>query len=903
MKRLFFLIVIAWSAAFPQSVPQTNNLHLNLPTPKSYYGPGTLNWGPLLNNNSYIIDVALCGFQNTHIRNGDILFWNQPINCWAYLPGNNTGTQFLSESATGVPSWSSSSGTIGGPGTSVVGDAACWNNTLGTLLSDCGHPPLLNALTLPGALSIPVLSASSNNVGEYLTLTGNGSKAATASGTFTTNHCAEWDASSNLIDSGTACLALTPTGTGSKVITSTIGSEVVGNCAFWDTNVNVNEAASPCGNVYTSGGNSYGGGLNNFSGATLELPTHSPDTTAGYISFSGGTNTISVGIGGGVSNFTAFYPSTASAPNPNNCVKWLGSGYGLADTGAPCGSGGGITGPGTTTVGSVVVWNNTSGTVVADAGHKPLLTQISSPPATVWVPLMSASTNIAGGSLGTSNTSTPTEVLTFTGSTTTNDCVKLNNQGDAVDAGAPCGAGTSSLTNTHIFVGNASNVATDVALSGDATMANTGALTNTGLNGVSLGGLATGFLFNTTSTGVPSSVAFTGTGSVVRATSPTLVTPALGTPSALVLTNATALPGGQITGSQSIPPSTLPLATTSAFGAFKPDGSTITCSAGVCSSSGSMVYPGTGIAKSTGSAWATSLGQQGTDTNLMSSGTVSGAAGTAVCLDAQSGLTTSNCAAAGSASLTFSSIGDGQVSAYQTITTTGAALSASSVVSIGPPSGLPNGWMFTYTVTGSNTVSLAVFNRTGATATLGPLTWTVASGGGGSGGGGGTVTAVTGTAPIVSSGGTTPAISVASATSSSLGVVQPDNSTITISGGVISAVGGGGGVTSIGGATGVVLSGGSGGFACTPGSGGPCDVVPSVVSFQAQAETWPGLKSVTQPFGKKVYTVATLPATCTQGQEAAVSDASSPTYLGTLTGGSTTFTPVACRGSNTWISY
>jgi hypothetical protein len=37
--------------------------------------------------------------------------------------------------------------------------------------------------------------------------------------------------------------------------------------------------------------------------------------------------------------------------------------------------------------------------------------------------------------------------------------------------------GTSSLTNTHIFVGNGSNVATDVAMSGDATMANTGALT------------------------------------------------------------------------------------------------------------------------------------------------------------------------------------------------------------------------------------------------------------------------------------------------------------------------------------------------------------------------------------------------------------------------------------------
>jgi hypothetical protein len=40
--------------------------------------------------------------------------------------------------------------------------------------------------------------------------------------------------------------------------------------------------------------------------------------------------------------------------------------------------------------------------------------------------------------------------------------------------------------------------------------------------------------------GLPSSS--TGTGDIVRATSPTLVTPALGTPSALVLTNATGLP-------------------------------------------------------------------------------------------------------------------------------------------------------------------------------------------------------------------------------------------------------------------------------------------------------------------------------------------------------------------------
>lgn len=45
-----------------------------------------------------------------------------------------------------------------------------------------------------------------------------------------------------------------------------------------------------------------------------------------------------------------------------------------------------------------------------------------------------------------------------------------------------------------------------------------------------------------------SAASTTGSGSVVLATSPTLVTPALGTPSAIVLTNATGLPVGAITG-------------------------------------------------------------------------------------------------------------------------------------------------------------------------------------------------------------------------------------------------------------------------------------------------------------------------------------------------------------------
>lgn len=52
----------------------------------------------------------------------------------------------------------------------------------------------------------------------------------------------------------------------------------------------------------------------------------------------------------------------------------------------------------------------------------------------------------------------------------------LTFNGTAWTSAAPAGA-SAALTDSHILVGNASNVATDVAMSGDATIANTGAVT------------------------------------------------------------------------------------------------------------------------------------------------------------------------------------------------------------------------------------------------------------------------------------------------------------------------------------------------------------------------------------------------------------------------------------------
>jgi hypothetical protein len=75
----------------------------------------------------------------------------------------------------------------------------------------------------------------------------------------------------------------------------------------------------------------------------------------------------------------------------------------------------------------------------------------------------------------------------------------------------------------------------------------TGLPISTGVSGLAAG-IAT-FLATPNSANLATAVTNeTGTGSLVFATSPTLVTPALGTPSALVLTNATGLPNASVIG-------------------------------------------------------------------------------------------------------------------------------------------------------------------------------------------------------------------------------------------------------------------------------------------------------------------------------------------------------------------
>ena len=197
-------------------------------------------------------------------------------------------------------------------------------------------------------------------------------------------------------------------------------------------------------------------------------------------------------------------------------LRWfLDLSKGLNAGGGPAGA---IYGPPTSVSGHVVLWDNTTGTLLKDGGALGSAAYQNSSafqpagsyaPATVGTAILYgdglggfssvtigtgvsfvAGTLSATGSGGTVTSVGATTPLTSSGGATPS--IGMVNQGTVTTvlhgnaAGNPAFSAVTALdapdllpkalTNTHIFVGNASNIATDVALSGDAVISNTGVL-------------------------------------------------------------------------------------------------------------------------------------------------------------------------------------------------------------------------------------------------------------------------------------------------------------------------------------------------------------------------------------------------------------------------------------------
>ena len=391
-------------------------------------------------------------------------------------------------------------------------------NAQGQLTAASATAVIAPAGTLSGTtLNSTVVSSSLTSVGTITTGVWNGTTIGTAYGgtgltTFTAANNAIYSTSSSALTAGTLPIAAGGTGqtTASAAfnalspITST-GDLIIGNGVNSATRL----AIGANGYVLTSNGTTATwaastGGVSSFqtslSGLTPSTSTTGAITLAGTLgATSGGTSQTTYSTG------DILY---ASATNTLSKLSATTNGYVL------------------TLVGGVPAWAASTGGVTSFSAGSTGLT-----PNTATTGPITLGGTLAVGYGGTGLTSTPAngqiDIGNGTGFTRT-----TITQGTGVTITNGVGSITVANAGVTSFSGGSTGLTPSTGTTGAITLAGTLAIANGGTGITSFG------------TGVQTALGqnVTGSGGIVLSNSPTLVTPALGTPSALVLTNATGLP-------------------------------------------------------------------------------------------------------------------------------------------------------------------------------------------------------------------------------------------------------------------------------------------------------------------------------------------------------------------------
>ena len=355
---------------------------------------------------------------------------------------------------------------------------------------------VLGALTAttPSGLSLPSCSSASSAL-TWTTGTGFG--------------CNTISSGSGTVTSGTAGQAAVYASTGTTVSGVTIGGDATLNTGTGSLTVTKTNGTSfsalatttPGTGVATALGVSVGtAGSVVVNGGALGTPSSGTLTSATGLPISTGVSGLGTGVAsalGNTVNQTSGISLVNATPTVGHCLQWASGG--VADAGGACTTGGGGGTVTSGTAGQITYYASTGTAVSGAATGTGVLTALSNNTgASGGVPVLAS-----GGYL----------------------------------AAAQFPAMTGDVTNS------AGSLSTTVGAIGGKSISLAGSFTTSGAFSTTLTTTAnTSLTLPTSGTVTALGNTVTGSGSIVLATSPTLTTPALGTPSAIVLTNGTGLP-------------------------------------------------------------------------------------------------------------------------------------------------------------------------------------------------------------------------------------------------------------------------------------------------------------------------------------------------------------------------